>query len=162
MFSEKGQSLIELVVSMAIAVLVLGALTFAVIISLRNAQFAKNQAQATKLAQESLENIRSLRDRDGKVDYIKSDLTHTTKFSDLWSIAFSCPGNCYFFFNASAVLTGGSSGTFETILPNFTRQIQIEDASSGSTQKEITAVVRWSDAQGAHESRLNTILGRTL
>lgn len=68
MFNEKGQSLLELVVSIAIAILVLGALTFAIITSLRNASFASNQAQATKLAQEGLENVRSTRDRGGALN----------------------------------------------------------------------------------------------
>lgn len=151
MSGEKGQSLIELVVSLAIAILVLSSLAFAIITSLRNAQFAKNQAQATKLAQESLEKIRSLRDRNGVVD--------SYYFNDLWSRPLSCAeGTCYYFFNQSGVLTEGNS--VETIVPNFTRQIQIEDisAATSATQKQITAVVRWNDSAGVHESRLTTIL----
>ncbi len=64
MYSEKGQSLMELVVVIAVMVVVIGALTFATIASLRNAQFSKNQAQATKLAQEGLEWVRTGRDRN--------------------------------------------------------------------------------------------------
>ena len=65
--SEAGQSLIELIVVTAVAVIVVGALTFATIASLRNAAFAKNQSQATKLAQDGLERMRSLRDRDSDI-----------------------------------------------------------------------------------------------
>jgi DNA-binding NarL/FixJ family response regulator len=46
---------------MGVAIIVVGALTFATIASLRNAQFSQNQAQATKLAQEGLEKVKSLK-----------------------------------------------------------------------------------------------------
>jgi len=62
--SEKGQSLMELIVVITVIVFVVGALTFATIASLRSANFAKNQAQATKLAQEALERVRVGRDRN--------------------------------------------------------------------------------------------------
>lgn len=64
MWSEKGQTLIELIVVIAVIIVVVAALTFATIASLRNANFSQNQAQATKLAQEGLEKVRILRDRD--------------------------------------------------------------------------------------------------
>lgn len=159
MLSEKGQSLMELVVVVAVAVIVVGALTFATIASLRNAQFAKNQIQVTKLAQEGLEKVRSLRDRDGPVDYIRADSTRTQKFSDLWGITFACPANCYFFFNSQGTLTGGTQTNFEKIEPNFKRQFQIEEEGSDPVaQKKITTKVLWTDFSGDHESKLTTIL----
>lgn len=164
MYSKKGQSLMELVIVVAVVVTVVGALVFATIASLRNAQFAKNQAQATKLAQEGLEKIRSLRNRDeaNKVDYTRGDGTHTSKFSDLWSISFTCGAgaNCYFYFNSSGTLVGGTSVNFElptAVPPNFKRQFQIED-NDGGTQKKVTAKVLWTDFAGEHESKLTTIL----
>lgn len=153
MSSEKGQTLLELVVAITVAVLVLGSLVFATITSLRNAQLAKNQAQATKLAQEGLEDIRTLRDRNGGIVYNGINI----EFSDLWGIGFSCPGNCYFFFNSSGVLI--SSASFENIPPNFKRQILIEGGTSDS--KQITAIVQWDDLFGTHQSKLTTILRNT-
>lgn len=160
MLNEKGQTLLELIVAIAVAVLVLGSLVFATITSLRNAQLAKNQAQATKLAQEGLEKVRTIRDRDSTVSFTYGEgggAVTATKFSDFWSIYFGCPGNCYFFLNSSGVLTGGSSTSVESVAL-FTRQIIIEDGSDGSTQKKITVLVKWQDAIGTHESRLTTIL----
>lgn len=152
---QKGQSLLELIISLAIAILVLGALAFAVITSLRNAQLAKNQTQATKLAQEALETIRSLRDRNGSVD--------NGNFNDLWNTQLRCAdGSCYFILNAGNGLSHRNSAVFENIAPNFTRQIQIEDVSDGTTQKQITAIVQWTDTTGIHKSQLTTILGKTL
>lgn len=156
---EKGQSLIEVLVAATVGILVVTALTFATIYSIRNANFAKNSAQVTKLAQEGIEKVRTLRDRDDVVNY--SGSPGAAKFSELWPITFSCsPGvnNCYFYFNAGGTLAGGSAITFETIPPNFKRQFQIEDA--GTDQKKVTSLVKWTDFAGDHESKLTTILGK--
>ncbi len=155
--SSKGQTLLEVIVASAVGVLVVSALTFAVIFSLRNANLAKNQAQATKLAQAGIERMRGLRDRNGAVDYIRADGSHTSNFSELWTISFSCPANCYFYFNASTLM-GGTSTNSEPIAPNFQRQFLIEDQAA--EQKRITAKVKWSDFAGDHESKLTTILGK--
>lgn len=155
--SEKGQSLIEVIVTVTVGVLVVSALTFAIIFSLRNANFAKNQAQATKLAQEGLEKVRTLRDRDT----VGSMGTPYSKFSDLWSVQLGCQierNNCYFYFN-SGLLVSGTSVNFESIPPgNFKRQIQIEDYGDGTQQKKVTSVVEWTDFSGSHKSKLTTIL----
>lgn len=60
----KGQSLIEVLLALSIAAIILGAITTAVISSLRNAQFAKNQNLATQLASQGIEIIRGIRDRE--------------------------------------------------------------------------------------------------
>lgn len=157
MFNEKGQTLMEVIVASTVGVLVVAALTFAVIFSLRNANLAKNQAQATKLAQEGMERVRGLRDREGQVDYTKPDSTHTSVFSNLWPISFSCPANCYFYFQGGTLM-GGTSANFENLPPNFKRQVEIEDEAP--EQKRVTVVVRWSDFSGEHQSKLTSILGK--
>lgn len=58
----KGQSLIEVMVAIAVLVLILLGMLTAVTYSVRNATFAKNQAIATKYTQEAMENARELRD----------------------------------------------------------------------------------------------------
>ncbi len=177
LISQKGQSLIELVVVIAVILIVVGALVFATIASLRNASFAKNQTQSTKLAQEGLEKIRSLRDRDTASSINYNDGTHTaSKFSELWVVSLSCSnvpptcpstlstcpvGNCYFYFNSTnTILTGNATASnLENIVPdNFRRQFFIEDYVDGTKQKKVTSVVSWTDFSGPHESRLTTIL----
>ena len=59
-----GQTLVETVIASGIAVMVLVTLVAGVTVSLRNVQFARNKAQATKYAQEASEAVRSIRDRD--------------------------------------------------------------------------------------------------
>ncbi len=159
---KRGQTLIEVIVVITIGILVIGALVFATIAGLRNSQFAKNQVQATKLAQEGLERMRTLRDRDN-VGSISSSLPGVDQFSDLWSVSLGCQvaiNNCYFYFNPSgSILINGTSVNFEDIQPgNFRRQIQIEDYGDGTQQKKVTSIVQWNDFSGDHESRLTTIL----
>jgi len=48
---------------MAIAIVIIGGLVAAVIVAVKNAQFARNQALATKYANEGMEKIRSYRDQ---------------------------------------------------------------------------------------------------
>lgn len=133
----------ELVVVIAVILIVVGSLTFATIASLRNAQFAKNQAQATKLAQEGLEKVRSIRDRD------------PSSMGILWTTStLSCAsGICYFYFDESNELANDG---VEIIEPDFRRQFIVEDMAMD--QKKVTSVVKWTDFSGEHESRLTTIL----
>lgn len=160
---QAGQSILEVVVASAVGILVVSALTFATIFSLRNANFAKNQAQATKLAQEGIEKVRSVRDRDGVVIFTHASGT-TAKFSDLWSVRLydSC-NPCYFKF-VSSDLIGGVITSYETLPNGMLGQVQMSDDSDSGVnfdkEKTISVVVKWVDFAGAHESRLKTILRR--
>jgi len=63
MKKAKGQSLIEVVVAIGIVVIVIVALVAVTTVSVRNASFSRNQALATKYAQEAIEKIRDYRAR---------------------------------------------------------------------------------------------------
>src|SRR5689334_4691422 len=104
--NQKGQTLLELVVLVAIVVVVVSSLVFANILTSRNSQFSKNQSQATKLAQEALEKVRTLRDRDGTINtlnlaYPGRATPPINKFSELWcnNLSVSCAGDCSFKFD---------------------------------------------------------------
>lgn len=60
---QKGQSLIEVLVGLAAATVILGAITAATITALNNAVYSKNQNLATEYAQQGVELVRNLRDR---------------------------------------------------------------------------------------------------
>ena len=161
MSNENGQTLMELIVVILISVLVIGALVFATIASLRNAQFAKNQAQATKLAQEGLERVKVIRERDevGKIVYTIPP--GANQFSDLWGITLTCPDNCYFVFDASGRLSSTVASAFEQIASSdHRRQVTLEDGSDGQFEKKVTIIVEWTDHAGDHQSRLESILSR--
>jgi Tfp pilus assembly protein PilX len=59
---DKGQSLVEVIMALAVALLVVVALVRATVTSIRNARFAKDKALATKYAQEGIEAVRAYRD----------------------------------------------------------------------------------------------------
>lgn len=189
MSNVKGQTLLELVVVIAVIVIVIGALVFATIASLRNAQFSKNQAQATKLAQEGLELVRSGRGRNKCINSLPGGANvnswnggNTSCLGGaIWDYQISgassvCapPLNC--FFNISnnpatqgvlSYITSYSPTPIQPLPPNsesippFTRAVIItDDSSTYQIQKTVTVIVTWIDISGEHESRLTTILGK--
>ena len=182
MFSEKGQTLIELVVVVGIAAIVVGALVFATVASLRNAQFSKNQSQATKLAQEGIERVRSARDRNQEIKNLGDVYSwngDANGVRSIWSYevykkCFSSDSGsaCYFKFDVNGSLSLlGIYSTFPVALSEsipplpaigiFHRAIVLaDDSSSYTTQKTVTVIVEWTDFSGPHQSKLTTILGR--
>mgnify|MGYP001592910664 CR=1 FL=1 len=172
---DNGQTLIEAVVVIAVGIIVVAALVFATIASLRNSGTAKNQAQATKLAQEGLEIVRTSRDRDGAINNLSGVnycwAASCSGMTPIWSarlsqdICIPAPSVCYFKITSgdliSLSITGASlpppSGG-ETI-GNFTRYVILDDdALNYPNWKTVTALVTWSDFAGTHESRVSTFL----
>ena len=187
MFSERGQNLIELLIVVSVLVFVVGALVFATIASLRNAQLAKNQIQATKLAQAGIERVRAARDRNEVVSILPSAVQSWdgdgSLGSSLWDyqIYSGCGNNnlsCYLKFSTS--LGGGliwistsstfpSSGAESLSSDQFKRAVILADRATCTTsgitvidcykrEKEATVVVTWTDFSGPHQSRITTIL----
>lgn len=65
--SQKGQTIIEVVVAFGTAIVVLVAVTIAVLYALNNAQFSKNQKLAADYSLEGIEVVRHTRDIDYSV-----------------------------------------------------------------------------------------------
>ena len=61
---ERGFTLIELMVALAVGVLVVSALTVAIVSALQNVEFGKDQNLATAHAQQTMETIRRTRDQN--------------------------------------------------------------------------------------------------
>lgn len=165
---ESGQSLLEVIVVLAVGVVVVGSLVFATIASLRNAQFARSQTTATKLAQEGLESVRSARNRNG---VIKGLFSQDITWSDarLWganAITDACSKPCYFRLVGSSELDFISTQNTgkelpagaETLDTQFKRAVILEDDNGSGNSKKVTVVVSWNDFSGYHQSRLTTIL----
>ncbi len=64
MTKKNGQSLLEAIVALAVAMLVILALVWVTTVSIRNADFAKKQSQAVAYAQEGMEKVRAYRDQN--------------------------------------------------------------------------------------------------
>src|SRR3989344_342773 len=58
--SESGQTLLEALIALATAVVIISAMAVLVLSSLSNAQFSKNQNQATQYAQQGIEFLKNL------------------------------------------------------------------------------------------------------
>lgn len=185
--SSRGSSLIEVIISATVGVLVVTALTFATIFSIRNANFAKNSAQATKFAQEGLEWVRSGRDKNECIINLDSSVQSWNGGNSLcaggsiwdFQIKGAVPGKCenttienhrcYFIVNSAGQMNHtGSWNTFPSVYqgvpaghPNpFKRVVTLSDDANYTEQKTATVIVQWTDFSGDHESRLSTILRR--
>ncbi len=173
--NELGQTLIELVIVSMVAIIIVGALTFASISSLRNAAFSKHQTLATKLAQDGIERVRTLRDRNGLV---RGEDGAEVEFDSLWGRQFyvSCSGSggiCYFNFDSAKQLVEVTDANKEEIDDvsgdkRFRRFVKMSDQADCSEmgipagcheyQKKVTVVVEWTDFAGVHQSELSTVL----
>ncbi len=177
--TEGGQTLIELVIVSTVAIIIVGALTFASISSLRNASFSKHQTLATKLAQDGIERVRTLRDRNGLVKINNEDgFFVEVEFDTLWGKQFyvSCSGYggvCYFNFDSAKQLVEVTDVNKEEIDDvsgdkRFRRVVKMSDQADCSEmgipagcheyQKKVTVVVEWTDFAGVHQSELSTVL----
>lgn len=84
----KGQTLIEVLVALAVAALIISAISIAVITSLNNAIFSKNQNLATQYAQEGMEMMRRLKNTNWNTlnNYGNSDGSRTYYCLDKGSV----------------------------------------------------------------------------
>lgn len=158
--SEKGQTLVEVLIALTVGIIVIGALAITTIVSLRNSQFSQNQLQATQLAQEGIDLVRSNRDKDTPIIGTVNGASNL-HFSSFWNMTFGKSTDAGYFgcFKLSSTqLSAANTCEKEDIQSLFKRQVLIEDDTS--TTKKITVKVLWSDHSGSHESNLQTILGK--
>lgn len=188
--NENGQSLLEVVIAISVGIFVVAALTFATIFSLRNANFAKNSAQATKLAQQGIEMVRIGRNRNATISNLPASnvvswngnsssnvCTENTavKLDSLWCYRITQSGGCNDTSTEAPCYLNvdPNSGALNSIAalslaegipssnPVFNRVVLLSDEPSNYTsQKKVTVIVSWKDATGDHESKLMTVLGR--
>ncbi|MEX0587547.1 MAG: hypothetical protein WD159_02250 [Patescibacteria group bacterium] len=127
-----GQSLVEAIVAVGITVLVITGLVVLAVGAVRSATLSRNRSLAVQYAQEGMEALRSVRDRD---------------FSELPTSGTS-----------RVVWTGADWGVLagtETI-GNFTRCFTSEQVSAGKLK--IALIVAWNDSAGDHTVDLTTYL----
>ena len=180
MHNESGQTLVELIVVIAVGIIIAVSLTFAAVSTIRNNQFAKSSIQATKLAQEALEQVKIGRDRNacilpintlGSVNSWNGNSTdgRCPGSGKIWDYQLNsdCPPTCFnswfFTVDSDGVINvkGNGSGIPPTIQPvnGFTTAIMLTDTTSSvGNEKTATAIVKWSDFSGTHQSTLKTIL----
>ncbi len=160
LFSKKGQSLLELVVSIGLLIVVVTALAITTINGLRNSQFSQNQDQATKLAQDGLDGVKNIKARNCPVNITGGSTSYywyntiPASNNSIWVNApIDATTGRTFQYNLGAVCSMTENGT-ETI-GKFSRLITVKKLNSNFT---VTSVVTWNDSTGSHNSTLSTLL----
>jgi len=135
---EKGQSLFEVLLALAVAALVIIAIVALATTSIRNANFSRNQSLTTRCTQEAIEWLRGQRDEDWDAFAIRALTSPWCLKSLSWTD--TVVGGC-----------GSSDFISDTI---FKREISftILDASNIDTEVK----VYWEDARGLHETKTIT------
>lgn len=132
MKNQSGQTLVEVLVALGIAVILLSGLTLAVLSALSNTTFSRNQNLATQYGQEAIEQMRTMRD---------SNYATFSQLSGTYCFAKTC---------SSVTTTAGICGTQTNCAKNidnfFQRRIIItrNDGTCGGATK-VQADVLWTD-----------------
>lgn len=155
--NNRGSTLLEVLVSLALVLFVVTALTITTINGLKNSQLSQNQLQATKLAQEGVELVKQARERNCPVSIIGESTSYFWygPGQSIWSRAF-VPTD--FKMNSSGSSCSIDQVTKDEVLENkFNRKITIED-SGALNRKKVTVRVSWTDFSGAHTTEVVTVL----
>ncbi len=130
--NKKGQTLIEAVVALGAAVVVITSIAIAVITSVNNADFSKNQNLATQYAQQGMDSMRHLSESD-------------------WN-SFSTYGGSYCTTDDPTNLTpkGGTCQTMDSTSA-FKREIDVTSeplaASNCAGNVLVKVIVSWNDGK---------------
>lgn len=132
MKNRHGQSLLEVIIALAVVLLVVLALVAAVVSSVKSTDLAKRKSQAAAYAQEGMENLRSLRD---------------SSWANFASLA-TGSNRCF----AGPVPSDIACLSCPNLGVVFTRCAKLE--TPVGNQIKATVTVSWTDAQGTHKSEL--------
>lgn len=146
--AQRGQTLFELIIAIGIGVIIVTAIVQLVTISVRNASFSKNKNEATRLAQQALEWLRTEKEKD-------------------WAVFYSRTGNPAYWCLPTLAWTAGQCGSGQTISGStiFIRQATLdqENIDGDADNDDIVAVVTvsWTEGGKTHQSTVTTQFGET-
>jgi Tfp pilus assembly protein PilV len=138
---NKGQSLFEVILALALSTLIIVALVSLVSNSISNASYSKNKTRATRYTQEATEWLRGQRDADWDAFYANVGVCDPVYVQCLDTIAW---GDC------------NICGDAELIGNIFKREVFFTNIAPDSVTVEVKTY--WTDAQGTHEVRNSTFL----
>lgn len=170
--TQTGQSLMELVVGVGFIAAIITALAITTTYSSRNTQFSKNQALATKFAQENMEKVRTIKSANYGVCVEGQSTCYT--WEEILDLNFgageNCPYGCtYVPTTIPCTVTGNIIKPFcltysaapADLGNGFTGQIIMEDETGDpDTQQRVISRVFWTDSTGQHSSELVTVFSR--
>ena len=144
-YSSSGQTMLEMVIVLGLIGTVLVALVGIVTVSVRNSNFTRDEAGATRYAQEAMEWVRQERDKNwtnfyAKVGYMYCINTPTP----VWPSS------------AGACLVGSRFGS-----ASYWREVTLTNVGlSGDPRNKVDVAVYWQDSKGIHSSTTTTTLTR--
>lgn len=162
--SNKGSTLLEVLVSLALVLFVVTALTLTTINGLKNSQLSQNQLQATKFAQEGVEQVKQARERNCEI-HLTADSTPYVWYGPGQSI-YSRNLGADFKLNVPGVRLGSlprpvcslDQVTADEVLESkFNRKITIQDDVTVN-KKRVIVRVSWTDFSGPHTTEVVTVL----
>lgn len=139
--SVRGQSLFEVVVALFVVTLIMITLVALAVTSVRNSDFSKNKALATRHAQEASEWLRGERDEDWDV------------FS---TRAAGAPGQRWCLNSLSWPATPGGCGSSFIQDGIFQREVTLLTLDPVTIETQV--IVYWNDSLGRHEVNATTNL----
>ncbi len=140
-----GQSMFELIIALAIGIIIVTAVVVVASNSVRNSSFSKNNAAATRYAQEGMEWLRGQRDQSWTTFSSKASVSGFDWC--LQTLAWpAVNGNC----TSSQTVSGTS----------YVRQVNLKlknyDTNADNETVEATMVVSWTEAGVAHNVTLTS------
>jgi hypothetical protein len=164
--NQKGQSILEVAVSLGLITVIITVLTITTLNGLKNSQFAKNQVLASSFAQQGLELAKSMRQRDCSITIAQGFFPGTYYWYDrskgplIWEGNNPIPedpvqNNFSFVADSVACDISQSASTTngEFLNGGFTRKIKLERLTSNPNIIRVTVDVFWSDFSGEHTAQ---------
>jgi Tfp pilus assembly protein PilV len=130
--NQEGQSLFEVILSLAVITLIIVTLIFLASYSIRNANFSRNKTLASRYAQEAIEWLRGQRDEDFDAFATRALTSQYCLPSLSWT-------------EASIGTCGSSDNISGTPLK---REILFSTVTADNIETQV--IVYWEDAQGEH------------
>lgn len=144
---RRGQSLIEVIVAFAVAVVIGVGLVTASLATQKASANARNQSQATKLAQEYLEQVRVIRDVEGWPTFSAHEgCFSVNSVPRLVDLSVSC---------SSSLIDGES-----VPLNNVTYHRDISIGVTTANTKTIIVTVSWAEGINTNSTSAHTILSK--
>jgi len=147
-----GQTLIEALVALAVAMIVISALAVLTTNSVNNAKYAENKSQATNLLNKTLNEVRVVRDQLGWSVFSTYSFTNTCyKGVDqgTWVLvtpSYTCPVISTFVWSSScADFVNSPAGTVNF----FCRRLELKNGSQADS-RTVDVSVAWTDSSGSH------------
>ena len=143
---QKGQTLFELLVAIAIGVVIITGIVILTTLSIGNSNVSKNDANGLRYAQEGLEWVRAERDKSWATVIAKS--SNSTSYYCISSLNWNTASAC----NSSQVITG------TTYRRTLSLKSSDSDGNGQADTIDATILIQWDDGGKQHATQIATQL----